>query len=247
MRVTNKLAMPATRITIPMFLKYVKIIIRYLPSLITTHHTTGGSVSWRTMMKPMQMRMMERLVNTIRQHTPWTVVETVNRIISRNRIVYLGVGTEWVGSWHGLHRQTRLHGVLGLDRAESTGCCHVGPTAPHTLTTETSTLLWPEINEQLIFAGNCIHFTLEIFVALASKVSIIVDLTWEQCWACIPLQWWRVAWRESGACLAEQSPLVHHVCCRPRLQQVSPPRTWTWSPGHRSINTGISITSNDHT
>ena len=47
-RVTN----PKTRMTMPIF------------------HTTGGSVSWRTMMKPMQMRMRDRLVSTIRQQTP---------------------------------------------------------------------------------------------------------------------------------------------------------------------------------
>ena len=47
-RVTN----PKTRMTMPIF------------------HTTGGSVSCRTMMKPMQMRMRDRLVSTIKQHTP---------------------------------------------------------------------------------------------------------------------------------------------------------------------------------
>ena len=47
-RVTN----PKTRMTMPMF------------------HMTGGSVSWRTMMNPMQMRMRARLARTIRQHTP---------------------------------------------------------------------------------------------------------------------------------------------------------------------------------
>ena len=35
-----------------------------------THQTTGGSVSWRTMINPMQMRMRERLVRTIKQQTP---------------------------------------------------------------------------------------------------------------------------------------------------------------------------------
>ena len=36
----------------------------------STHQTTGGSVSWRTMINPMQMRMRERLVRTIKQQTP---------------------------------------------------------------------------------------------------------------------------------------------------------------------------------
>ena len=31
---------------------------------------TGGSVSWSTMMKPMQMRIRARFARTIRQHTP---------------------------------------------------------------------------------------------------------------------------------------------------------------------------------
>merc|ERR1719270_277272 len=52
MRVTNKLTIPATRITIPIF------------------HTTGGSVSWRTIINPMQMRMRDKFVRTIRQQTP---------------------------------------------------------------------------------------------------------------------------------------------------------------------------------
>ena len=38
--------------------------------MFLTDHTTGGSWSWSTMMKPIQMRMMERLVRTMRQHTP---------------------------------------------------------------------------------------------------------------------------------------------------------------------------------
>ena len=52
MRVMNRVTNPKTRMTMPIF------------------HTTGGSVSWRTMMKPMQMRMRDKLVSTIRQHTP---------------------------------------------------------------------------------------------------------------------------------------------------------------------------------
>ena len=43
---------PKTRMTIPMF------------------QMTGGSVSWSTMMKPMQMRIRARFARTIRQHTP---------------------------------------------------------------------------------------------------------------------------------------------------------------------------------
>ena len=38
--------------------------------MTVTDHTTGGSWSWSTMMKPIQMRMMERLVRTMRQQTP---------------------------------------------------------------------------------------------------------------------------------------------------------------------------------
>ena len=38
--------------------------------VIATDHTTGGSVSCSTMMNPMQMRMRDRLVSTIRQQTP---------------------------------------------------------------------------------------------------------------------------------------------------------------------------------
>lgn len=35
--------------------------------------TTGGSVSWRTIINPMQMRMRERFVRTIRQQTPFVL------------------------------------------------------------------------------------------------------------------------------------------------------------------------------
>ena len=37
---------------------------------MSTDHTTGGSVSWRTIMNPMQMRMRDKFVRTMRQQTP---------------------------------------------------------------------------------------------------------------------------------------------------------------------------------
>ena len=58
----------------PMFLR--KHIISFIDRLsflvksLPTHQTTGGSVSWRTIINPMQMRMRERLVRTIKQQTP---------------------------------------------------------------------------------------------------------------------------------------------------------------------------------
>ena len=42
----------------------------FLGKSFPTHQTTGGSVSWRTIINPMQMRMRERLVRTIKQQTP---------------------------------------------------------------------------------------------------------------------------------------------------------------------------------
>ena len=54
----------------------------------------------------------------------------------RQSRTHLCVGTEGVGGRHCLHRQARLHGVLGLDGAEPTGRRHVGPVAPDALPTE---------------------------------------------------------------------------------------------------------------
>ena len=45
---------------------FFHFLVRSFP----THQTTGGSVSWRTIINPMQMRMRERLVRTIKQQTP---------------------------------------------------------------------------------------------------------------------------------------------------------------------------------
>ena len=42
----------------------------FLVKSLPTHQTTGGSVSWRTIINPMQMRMRERLERTIKQQTP---------------------------------------------------------------------------------------------------------------------------------------------------------------------------------
>jgi len=52
MRVMKRVTNPNTRMTIPMF------------------QITGGSVSWRTMMNPMQIRIKDRFVRTMRQQTP---------------------------------------------------------------------------------------------------------------------------------------------------------------------------------
>ena len=71
--------MPATRITMPIFLQHITDVIvcaqesLSLSLMLCTDQTTGGSVSCSTMMNPMQMRMRERLVSTIRQHTPFVL------------------------------------------------------------------------------------------------------------------------------------------------------------------------------
>ena len=52
-----------------------------LSKSFSTHQTTGGSVSWRTMINPMQMRMRERLVRTIKQQTPCSKDSDYNGLI----------------------------------------------------------------------------------------------------------------------------------------------------------------------
>jgi hypothetical protein len=55
---------------------------------------TGGSESWRTMMKPMQMRMRDMLVRIMRQHTPCT-----QRPARRHASEYLSklIKSTWLG------------------------------------------------------------------------------------------------------------------------------------------------------
>ena len=63
--------MPATRITMPIFLQhYSHCLCSESLVIVSTDHTTGGSVSCSTMINPIQMRMRDRLVSTIRQQTP---------------------------------------------------------------------------------------------------------------------------------------------------------------------------------
>ena len=62
--------MPAARMTMPMFLIDSRRKNVPFEFWSKSYQTTGGSVSWRTIINPMQMRIRERLVRTIRQQTP---------------------------------------------------------------------------------------------------------------------------------------------------------------------------------
>ena len=71
MRVMKRVTNPNTRITIPMFLQKHKVSVNFKNMGWICYQTTGGSVSWRTMMNPIQIRMRDKLVRTIRQQTPF--------------------------------------------------------------------------------------------------------------------------------------------------------------------------------